>query len=369
MQNISGNIANASTTGYKGIDTSFEDLIPQTSTPERQVAGGVTAFAQATITTQGTVSATTVAHQHGDQRRRASSRCRSRSASSTTFPVFDGITDYTRRGDFQLNANGNLVNGAGYYLMGVTVDPKTGNPTGNVPQVLQFQNNFIPAQTTTAISYAANLPTTPTTAVSSTAAPGTMAHWAASIRLTSAVNHDPVVLGTPPAPFMSMPRRPAPPRSTRQPSPAPITAATTCCRGRPTIRLTTNFAAGDTITVNGTTITFVNTGTVGNQIDVTDTVGTLLAKIDAITGTASRPSAPAAPSRCIPAPQRICRLPRSNTAAFARARSSAPTVTRRAAVAARTAPASLSATTSQTFTNESISGGAVTAYDSTGSRR
>ena len=65
-------------------------------------------------------------------------------------PVFDGVTDYTRRGDFQVNANGNLVNGAGYYLMGVTVDPKTGNPTGNVPQVLQFQNNFIPAQATTA---------------------------------------------------------------------------------------------------------------------------------------------------------------------------------------------------------------------------
>src|ERR1700704_2306230 len=61
LQNISGNIANASTTGYKGIDTSFEDLIPDSTTPSRQVAGGVTAFAQQTITTQGTVSATSVA--------------------------------------------------------------------------------------------------------------------------------------------------------------------------------------------------------------------------------------------------------------------------------------------------------------------
>ena len=48
-------------------------------------------------------------------------------------PVFNGVTDYTRAGDFQVNANGNLVNGAGYYLMGVTVDPKTGNPLGSVP--------------------------------------------------------------------------------------------------------------------------------------------------------------------------------------------------------------------------------------------
>ncbi len=68
--------------------------------------------------------------------------------------MFNGVTDYTRRGDFQVNANGNLVNGAGYYLMGVAVDPKTGNPTGNVPQVLQFQNNFVPAQATSAIQYA-----------------------------------------------------------------------------------------------------------------------------------------------------------------------------------------------------------------------
>ncbi len=60
LQNISGNIANASTTGYKGIGTSFEDLIPDSTTPNKQVAGGVTAFAQPTITTQGTVTGSTV---------------------------------------------------------------------------------------------------------------------------------------------------------------------------------------------------------------------------------------------------------------------------------------------------------------------
>src|SRR6478752_9048959 len=55
LQNISGNIANASTTGYKGIGTSFEDLIPDSTTPNRQVARGVDAFSQTTISTQGTV--------------------------------------------------------------------------------------------------------------------------------------------------------------------------------------------------------------------------------------------------------------------------------------------------------------------------
>src|SRR5947208_16361116 len=60
LQNISGNIANSSTTGYKGIGTSFEDLIPDASVPSKQVAGCVTAHAQATITTQGTNSASSV---------------------------------------------------------------------------------------------------------------------------------------------------------------------------------------------------------------------------------------------------------------------------------------------------------------------
>src|ERR1700761_2425449 len=174
LQNISGNIANASTTGYKGIDTSFEDLIPDSTTPQRQVAGGVTAFAQQTITTQGTVSASTVATNmaiNGD----GFFSVQKPTSITDNVPVFGGVTDYTRRGDFQVNANGNLVNGAGYYLMGVDVDPKTGNPTGNVPHVLQFQNNFIPAQATTSITYAANLPTQPKTPASTTSAAATLA--------------------------------------------------------------------------------------------------------------------------------------------------------------------------------------------------
>ena len=52
-----------------------------------------------------------------------------------------------------------------------------------------------------------------------------------------------------------------------------------------------NFIAGDTITVNGQTITFVASGAAGNnQINITDSISTLLAKIDALTGTASRPA-------------------------------------------------------------------------------
>src|SRR5258708_22531702 len=110
LQNIPGNIANASTTGYKGIDTSFEDLIPDATTPSKQVAGGVTAFAQATITTQGTVSTTTVGTNmaiNGD----GFFSVQKSSSVVDNVPVFSAVTDYTMRGDFQVNANANLING------------------------------------------------------------------------------------------------------------------------------------------------------------------------------------------------------------------------------------------------------------------
>ena len=124
LQNISGNIANASTVGYKGINTNFEDLVAQSSTPTSQVAGGVTALSQQTITTEGTVSSSTVATNmaiNGD----GFFSVQKPTSIVDNQPVFNSVTDYTRAGDFQVNANGNLVNGAGYYLMGVSVHPKT----------------------------------------------------------------------------------------------------------------------------------------------------------------------------------------------------------------------------------------------------
>ncbi|MES1155254.1 MAG: hypothetical protein ABUL48_02375, partial [Pseudorhodoplanes sp.] len=87
-------------------------------------------------------------------------------------PIFSGVSLYTRRGDFQLDKNGYLVNGAGNYLMGLPVDPTSGNPVGSVPALLQFSNSLIPAQTTTQIQYQANLPSSPATANASAAVAG-----------------------------------------------------------------------------------------------------------------------------------------------------------------------------------------------------
>src|SRR5579871_3494307 len=67
--------------------------------------------------------------------------------------------------------------------------------------------------------------------------------------------------------------------------------------------LSTGFNAGDTITVNGQTITFVASGASGNgQINVTDNVQTLLTKIDALTGTSTPSTVTSASSRAATSP-------------------------------------------------------------------
>jgi len=370
LQNISGNIANASTTGYKGIDTTFEDLIPDATSPSRQVAGGVTAFAQATITTQGTVSTTTVATNmsiNGD----GFFSVQKSTGTVDNVPTFTGVTDYTRRGDFQTNANGNLVNGAGYYLMGVAVDPKTGNPLGNVPKVLQFQNNFIPAQTTTSINYAANLPSTPTTVNSATAASGTIVALGGLNPLDFTGNP----LTTPATGFTD-----ATTTGTAVSNQAGVTITTnTKLSGGPGgDQLTAGFAAGDTITVDGTTFTFVNTGsaagTSGTNIDISDTVGTLLNKIGGVTGVAPVLTPGAATGTITlhtgtAADLAITVTPSPGTGQNALAALGfAGGAVNQARTAVTMPPTgAVTANDQQTFLNESISGGAVTAYDQTGS--
>lgn len=54
LENISGNIANASTTGYKRLDTSFSDLVGGGSGAQTgQIAGTVSASSRATNSLQG----------------------------------------------------------------------------------------------------------------------------------------------------------------------------------------------------------------------------------------------------------------------------------------------------------------------------
>ncbi len=163
MQNIAGNIANSQTIAYKGIDTSFEELIPGVSVATQQSAGGVFASSVGTNASQGAIQSTsssTAMAINGD----GYFTVQSPLGFTGNTPNFGGVDAYTRRGDFALNAQGYLVNGSGYYLEGTPIDPTTGNPIGTAAAPLQFQSNFLPANPTTTITYGVNLPQTPQTA-------------------------------------------------------------------------------------------------------------------------------------------------------------------------------------------------------------
>ncbi|MGV7211941.1 flagellar hook-basal body complex protein [Bradyrhizobium sp. UFLA05-112] len=348
LQNISGNIANSSTTGYKGIGTSFEDLIPDAEVPSKQVAGGVTAHAQATITTQGTISSSSVATNMaitGD----GFFSVQKASGVVDNVPVFDGVNYYTRRGDFQVNANGNLVNGAGYYLMGVAVDPKTGNALGNVPTVLQFQNNFVPAQATTSIQYAANLPTQPNTLASSTATSGSLVAYGGlnpSDFVSSPLPYvDATISGT----------------AVNNKAAAPITSATKLSGAAGSDSLTTDFAAGDTIVVDGTTITITAAGTGlqdSTHVRADDTVGDLLSAIGGITGVAPTISGGAITLHTgAMLDLTVTSTPSADLSALGFSSVSQARGTGNSVVTSNDVA---------TFTKESISGGAVTAYNASG---
>lgn len=161
LENISGNIANSQTTAFKRMDTSFVDLIPE-NIPSKQLSGNVVANSRATNTVQGDVQSASIGTFmaiNGD----GFFVVQKPSNFVDNRPVFDGIDLYTRRGDFQPDKSGFLVNGAGYYLSGIPIDATTGNLVGSVPELLQFQNDFLPAQATTSIEYRANLASYPLT--------------------------------------------------------------------------------------------------------------------------------------------------------------------------------------------------------------
>jgi flagellar hook protein FlgE len=170
LENVSGNIANSQTTGFKRVDTSFADLVPD-STPQLQLAGGVLARSRGTNNVQGDIqnaSVNTFMAINGP----GYFIVQKPSAFPDGTPVFTGVDLFSRRGDFQLDKDGYLVNGTGYYLKVLRVDGTTGNVTGSVPEVLQFSNDFLPAQPTTLIEYRANLATFPRTGQSNVDVPG-----------------------------------------------------------------------------------------------------------------------------------------------------------------------------------------------------
>ena len=117
----SSNIANVNTVGYKEATASFSTFLNATGGVGDNASAGVAVKIGQDVTTQGLPTIDLVAHRPvdlGQRLLRGRDQCRRHRRRS----------EYTRAGSFTPDANGNLVNAAGLYLLGYKLDS-----AGNVP--------------------------------------------------------------------------------------------------------------------------------------------------------------------------------------------------------------------------------------------
>ncbi len=161
--NISDNVANSQTVGYKAVNTNFIDYLT-TSTATAQRAGAGDHAAQLHQQRAG--------NDHPEQRSAGAGDLRpgvlrgvrqtARSPAATDRRPSARRPTTPDAGDFQMNNNGYLVNGAGEYLQGWTVNPQTGVANQSQLAPIQItQTQFNPVSTVATSSLSANLPATP----------------------------------------------------------------------------------------------------------------------------------------------------------------------------------------------------------------
>ena len=176
FSNISNNIANSQTVGYKAVDTSFSDFVQASEASEGSSATVLASTqyanqAAGAITTSSPNGALAINGNGFFAVNEASG------TSSTNNPVFSATQYYTRTGDFSSDSKGYLVNSSKEYLDGYMVDPTTGalNTSSLVP--INVSNvAYRPTATTTVtmsptlagVSSLASVTTAPTASSSET---------------------------------------------------------------------------------------------------------------------------------------------------------------------------------------------------------
>lgn len=174
---ISQNIANSNTTGYKDVEAQFSDVVSSASTTSFNGAGVTTNFAYLN-SEQGGFSST---NTNTDL-----------AINGNGFFVVEnsaGQQFLTRDGSFTPDASGNLVNDAGYTLLGYP--PNYTGPANSTANLVPVNVNG-PASTntpTTSATLSANLPST-STAVAAADLPSTNAAGATYTDKTSLVTYD-----------------------------------------------------------------------------------------------------------------------------------------------------------------------------------
>jgi flagellar hook protein FlgE len=158
--NISDNIANSQTIGFKGVDTSFADYLT-TSTATTNLSGSVVTRPDYLNNVQGSIAQSSDPLAMAIDGQGFFAVSEQSGTALNNAPVFNQQQYYTRAGDFTLDANGYLQNSAGEYLNGYTVDPATGVVNSSTLAPIQVaQTQFAPVATST-VSLLANVPATP----------------------------------------------------------------------------------------------------------------------------------------------------------------------------------------------------------------
>lgn len=173
LESISGNIANSQTLGFKRNGINFVDLVPDASGP-RQVSGSVSASKKQTISLPGDFQSSSIATDIAMDGSGYFVVQKKQLSPDGTVTFADGNL-YTRRGDFRTDRDSYLVNGAGYYLKGYTLNPQTGTQINGEPEVIQIPTGPLGASATGSITYKGNLPVNPTSGTkTAVAAAGTI---------------------------------------------------------------------------------------------------------------------------------------------------------------------------------------------------
>ncbi len=160
---ISDNVANATTNGYKKVESRFATLVTQSSAQANTHSpGGALNSPFFANNAQGAiqqVNSTTSVAVSGQGFIPVSKK--TGIDSNTGLPTFETTSYFTRVGDFIQNEDGYLVNSSGYFLRGfaITEDPTTGAlTTSATPTEVRVSNLLDSPVATTSVEYSANLP-------------------------------------------------------------------------------------------------------------------------------------------------------------------------------------------------------------------
>ncbi len=156
FSNISDNVANSQTTGFKGTDTSFIDYLTTSSATQNQ-SGSVATRPDYTNDVQGSISTSTDATAMAIDGQGFFAVSQATGTTTAGSTLFNPTTEYTRDGDFTLNKSGYLVNSAGEYLNGWQADATGAVAQGSVSPIQVNQSQDQPVATST-VSLSANLP-------------------------------------------------------------------------------------------------------------------------------------------------------------------------------------------------------------------